>query len=193
MEVKPVRMSLAVLVLGLGLVVAKPLFAQDGKNINIYLSGAANEGLSDLGERVNTGFGGTAGLGVIPRPLSSGDIEFIFNLAYDQLPSNSDYGADFSFLRVGLDFKLRWWPSRSSSPYFVLGGGVSFNKWSSFTQRDGTAIDKLTETQPYIAPGAGIEFRQRKISPFFDLRLISISGQRIGDYRYGRASVGLMF
>jgi len=180
------------MVLGWILATATPLLAQDGKATNFYIGGSANEGLTGLGDRVSTGYGGSAGFGLIPRPLSSGDIEFILKVSYDFLPTNLDSGPDFTFIRAGLDFKLRFWPSRTTTPYFAVGGGVSFNEWSSF-ERDGLTIEEITETKPFIAPGLGIEFRQKKVSPFFELRIVSISGQRIGDYRYIRATGGLAF
>ena len=192
MERKPVRLTLAVLVTCMLLAVATPLHAQEGKTFNLYVNASANEGLTGLGDRVKTGYGGSAGFGLVPRPLSSGDIEFILTVAYDYLPTNSEVGHDFTFIRTGLDFKLRWWQSKTTTPFFVLGGGVSFVKWSGYDRGDIT-VPKLDETKPYIAPGLGLEFDRGKVSPYVELRLVSISGQRFGDYRYARASAGLSF
>jgi hypothetical protein len=164
--------------------------AQEGRPIRFYIAGGVHQAIGELREQVKTGYGGSAGLGLLPGSHSTGNIELVLRGQYDFFPSNSLHGPNISFVSGGLELKLNHVDDQSIIYYLLLGTGYSHTEWSSY-QSAGTEIPETAKNNPYLSPGMGMEFTKQTLSPFVQVRLVLVSGQRIGNYYFVRAFLGI--
>ncbi len=163
---------------------------QGTRSSHFYLAGSVERAIDHLGDWAANGFGGSIGFGLIPRTISTGDIEFVVRASVDAFPSDLPEGPDFTFLSAGLDLKLNLNHHCPNAIHLLLGGGWSRVKWSKLTTTGGITIDRV-EKAPYASAGIGIEYRRSPLSPFAQVRLVYISGKMIGGYQFLKVALGV--
>ncbi len=172
------------------LVTATSLHAGAGRPIQIYAAGELAQPVGDLHDRVDGSPGGSLGLGYAPGFISTGEIEFVLRGGYERFNTNRNYGPDFRFITIGLDFKLNLTAASTSNYYLLLGAGYSHTGQCSFDV-PGYTFKSHTEHNPYLSAGVGVEYRRNPVSPFVQIRFTDVSGKQIGDYQFFKFALGL--
>jgi len=163
--------------------------AQTKSGFEIGLAGSVGLPQNQLGDRTNQGYGGSFGLTHSAASASSGAVAFGLNVTYDFLPADRDGRADLTFLAGGLSIRLSLADPQGDHIYLLMIGGWSRVKWGEH-QVERATITGVTENGPYVSPGIGLLYRRTKLSPFFQLEYVVVSGKRIGNYEFLRFSAG---
>ncbi|MBU0983358.1 MAG: hypothetical protein KKA42_05780 [candidate division Zixibacteria bacterium] len=159
---------------------------------HLYAGFQGGYAVRNAGDLVDEGYGFNVGFGVIPHPLSTGDVEVILRVHGDYFPAASDKTPNIGFYRAGLDWKLNLSPNNRRNVFLVLEGGYCYTRWTEYPVA-GKGLIILTENSPFLSLGIGLECRAKKVTPFLELRATDVSGKRVGDYQFGALSLGVRF
>jgi hypothetical protein len=146
--------------------------------------------IAELGDRVSTGYGGGVGIGVAPRGLSNGEIEFVLRGQYEIFPALKPYARDISFQSLTLDIKYNVNPASQTNLYLMMGGGVARAVWSEF-ESNGVLTPLKSEIDPCGSIGIGVEYIRPSVTPFFQAQFKDVTGPGMGNYFFFKFEAGL--
>jgi hypothetical protein len=108
-------------------------------------------------------------------------------------PNDGHIGGDFLIATGGLELRLTANINQPVHYYFGLGGGVSrVRERIHRLEETGQMVDGYIEWGPYFAPNVGFDFPiSRHVRLFGQAQLFNIFGDRISNYQFLRALIGV--
>jgi hypothetical protein len=189
------RTAILVLAATIWLSVSGPANAQINtrqtvRPIHLYGWGGVAYPTAAFGDHVSTGYGGGVGVGITPRSLSNGEIEFVLRGQYELFPALKPYVRDISFQSLTLDIKYNVYPASRTNLYLMMGGGVARAVWSEF-ESWGVARPSADEIDPCGSVGIGVEYIRPSVTPFFQAQFKDVTGPMMGNYFFFKFEAGV--
>jgi hypothetical protein len=163
---------------------------QSARPVHVYGWGGLAYPIAELGDRVSVGYGGGVGIGVTPRGLSNGEIEFVLRGQYEMFPALEPFVRDITFQSLTVDIKYNVYPASRTNLYLMMGGGFARATWSEF-ESWGVARPSASETDPCGSIGIGVEYIRPSVTPFFQAQFKDVTGQMMGNYFFFKFEAGV--